>query len=297
MASRQQAQSLQTSFAMSLSGKSSFDRDDRGVEGLASEPEGEPWKLIINLENAFKAAALDFAADVDRRLERGRLALSSDDDLELSKAALGISFADPGITIQVARARLIMLAAQVEGSGQAEFDAFPFVHLNWDSGGVTLIIEAAEFAPGSLIGELKALAKPIVFLPLLVGAVAIAPVPHAYDLHVQSTRIEEKIRGSDCRASVDFRMSVADLRRLSAEQMDWTEPGIGADEQRLRLCRVQFALRLKGFPVGRLDGIEGTNTDAAMASFMKSNGLQGHRPSDFIVRDTLAVQSSQVVLA
>ena len=298
MATLSPGQSLATSFSMLIEASSvAVDRTE--PEGIPA-PGDNPWLYVAALEEALLFAAHDFASGVHRRLDRARWFVQPDDDPELLGAALGLPQVGETISIELYQGPLTRLVAEFGTSDQpideAVFEPFDLLRMRWYEGEIVVTIEGASFRFGSFWTDLKALIRPTILLPLLAAGAAVPPAGHLYNQHIQNVRLDQRIQGTACRSAVEFRLSAADLRQLGLEQMNWAARDLSDHERRLRLCRAQFALRLKGYPVGLLDGLMGKDTRRALRHFADENGMRGLPIDSVIVIDALAAQASLVVL-
>lgn len=236
---------------------------------------------------------------IDLAVSQARLALWPDDDIALVAPALGFAPSDEAFRLDLKRNLTQQLLDEVglDTEGQS-FGAYTPVWLDiaWGSGSVEIGIDTISFRSGSLLSKIRAVVTSQLFLPTLLAAAATPPAALYADHLIQEKRIERVYRDSPCKVQLDFDIDRAQLRRLAVDQLDWNAPGIDDWERRLRICRIQFALRIVGHTPGRLDGLVGPDTQDAWRRYARAKNFEGRSFGDRIVLDSLAFDAAQVRL-
>lgn len=241
---------------------------ERRPDGIDAETELRAFisLLEVGLQNYLSW----WAAAVPQGLALARLYVDETDDQYLVATALGIATSDGrfsgAIEGRILPSLFEDLGFETELTGGTEQVA----RFDWDSGSIVLVLNDLRFRRGS--AKVSAVIQGFV-IPILAIVIAAPPAIGAHRDWELNTQIESTLNGSACRADVSFRVKIDSIRKANDQLLNWTETGIDAYEQQLRLCRVQFALKSMAFGPGKLDGHLGAQTEAALRSFARSKNI------------------------
>jgi hypothetical protein len=140
--------------------------------------------------------------------------------------------------------------------------------------GPTLICVEATFAEGSLKTTLKITGQAIgATLALLLAAATTEPGQDIFVRHKITQQISIHYNNERCFANPTIGIEPDFWTTAVAEQFNYEADGISPDERTRRVCAVQMALDLSGFPVGQIDGKDGPKTDGQVQAFAKKHNV------------------------
>jgi hypothetical protein len=140
---------------------------------------------------------------------------------------------------------------------------------------VDIRCEKIAFESGSLKTYLQNFARGTGFaLTLLVAGAATQPAVDTYERYRITQEITSIYGGEPFLTSTTIEFDSKALLDAAADDMNFLEPGIDALEKARRTALVQLALDLNGFPVGRIDGVCGQNTQKQLEAFGHKHGIK-----------------------